>query len=1163
MANLTPISTASSTSRTRNLKSKSANGGGISDDNIKVYVRVRPPDSYANEIDHKPCLEVTSRTSLTLFSKPDPKVFTYDQVADPNTTQEEVFTYVAKKIIDGCLEGYNGTIFAYGQTGSGKTFTMLGPVEQDSFNHELRGVIPRGFEYLFNLINREKEKLGDKVEFLCQCSFLEIYNEQIFDLLDPTSTGLQLREDIKRGVFVDGMLEKPVSSARDVYDVLNSGWLNRRVASTSMNRESSRSHAVFTITIESKEVKGTINNIKVSRLHLVDLAGSERQKDTQTEGLRLKEAGSINKSLSALGNVIMALVDITHGKQRHVPYRDSKLTFLLRDSLGGNARTHIIANVHPSARCFGETLSTLNFARRAKQIKNKAIVNEDTSGNVASLQEEIRKLKLLLSEARAGINTMSPSNKELSNAGDSPSLQSAPGHPGEAASQDGPDEWKKMMLTAINLKEKSEQEKQALEEKVKKLEELCKKKEKFLQSTKMILKFRDAHIAKLEKSLKKNGNAFTADERDKELEILREEIKILQEKVEHHPDVTRFAMENLELRAELRAQRSNTEAHYDLSYDLSKTRFYAMQLERKLRDSLNTPGSGDLEKSLSSSLQSLEASNAELERYKSELTQVQGHLEAVKEELHQTREDLQQSKETLVEKEDSFRKKFLESNAEIESSKKTITELQRTLETLQLKTAIERTTLNDVHMQAIRTLSSPRSFTSTPSRKRPPHPHQTPGSPHRHSTSGILDEQAPNGLPLTRRDSYHDVNEPDLEESFLKYEPGTPDDEEIYQETLLEELRQLQDMYNVVLQEKQSEEAQRIKLNQMKNKLELQVEQLNEFLSSERTRFGSVETDLNKKVIALNDQLKEGMSEITILKSENEDLKICLQQADRQIDSLKKDRDVDKINTGRKAASLESKICTLEIELSNTKGEMEEILEINQNFQTDVENMREELQFKDHKLSEWENLVIVERGKLKSLKNELESCLEKLHMVTEANEKLNTQADKQQQLIAALEQCVDLKDELQQSNALCEEQGEKIIALNKKVAERGELVSELKRQVQEEKDYRLKLLDSVKELKSTLCEKESKITSLESVIAEKKDKIEELTSDIEKRQQVISKLKERLHNENEKHEQERETLQSEILALKEEVTTTSEHCRELVRTLEEQQQQFGTLQGIT
>jgi kinesin family protein 15 len=171
-----------------------------------------------------------------------------------------------------------------------------------------------------------------------------------------------------------------------------------------MNRESSRSHAVFTITIESKrkESKGGVVNIRTSQLNLVDLAGSERQRDTQAVGIRLKEAGSINKSLSALGNVIMALVEVSHGKQRYVHYRDSKLTFLLRDSLGGNAKTFVIANVHPGAKCFGETLSTLNFARRAKEIKNRAVVNEDTTGNIAQLQLEVRRLREELAQLKAG-----------------------------------------------------------------------------------------------------------------------------------------------------------------------------------------------------------------------------------------------------------------------------------------------------------------------------------------------------------------------------------------------------------------------------------------------------------------------------------------------------------------------------------------------------------------------------------------------------------------------------------------------------------------------------------------------------------------------------------------------------------------------------------------
>ncbi|EDV21270.1 uncharacterized protein TRIADDRAFT_30550, partial [Trichoplax adhaerens] len=322
------------------------------------------------------CITAKNTTSLLLKSKPDDKIFTYDYVADIAATQEEIFASVAKGIVDSCVAGYNGTIFAYGQTGSGKTFTMIGPSEEsDNLTHQLRGITPRCFEYLFNLLNRELQKNGDNIEFLCKCSFLEIYNEQIYDLLDVTS----ITEDIRKGVYVDGLTERYITNARDAYQELMTGLKNRRVASTSMNRESSRSHAVFSLSVELKEKKGKVTNIRTSRLNLVDLAGSERQKDTQASGARLKATGSINKSLSALGNAIMALVNIDHGRARHVPYRDSKLTFLLRDSLGGNAKTFMIANVHPSKKCFGETFSTLNFAKKAKLIKTKVILIHNLS----------------------------------------------------------------------------------------------------------------------------------------------------------------------------------------------------------------------------------------------------------------------------------------------------------------------------------------------------------------------------------------------------------------------------------------------------------------------------------------------------------------------------------------------------------------------------------------------------------------------------------------------------------------------------------------------------------------------------------------------------------------------------------------------------------------
>lgn len=182
--------------------------------------------------------------------------------------------------------------------------------------------------------------------------------------------------------------------------IIKKGALKRHTGSTLMNKESSRSHSVLTTTIESKIMKNGLFNVKIAKFHIIDLAGSERAKSTDAGGTRLKEAGMINKSLSALGNVINSLVDVSQGKSRHVHYRDSKLTFLLRDSLGGNSKTLMIANISPSSDSFGETLSTLKFAQRAKLIKNKAIINEDSSGTVSILKDEIKRLKQLMTKMK-------------------------------------------------------------------------------------------------------------------------------------------------------------------------------------------------------------------------------------------------------------------------------------------------------------------------------------------------------------------------------------------------------------------------------------------------------------------------------------------------------------------------------------------------------------------------------------------------------------------------------------------------------------------------------------------------------------------------------------------------------------------------------------------
>ncbi|KAK9824688.1 hypothetical protein WJX72_012423 [[Myrmecia] bisecta] len=320
------------------------------------------------------------------------KSFTFDAVFDWNSTQQEVYEDTAKPIVESVMEGYNGTVFAYGQTGTGKTHTMDGSAEQ-------RGIIPHSFNQVFDAISLHSEEQ----QYLVRASFLEIYNEEIRDLLSKNPKNkLDLKERGDSGVYVKGLNSFVVKSVEEITSVLEVGKKNRSVGATLMNQDSSRSHSIFTITVERID-KGTgkdSGHIRVGKLNLVDLAGSERQSKTGATGDRLKEATKINLSLSALGNVISALVD---SKSGHIPYRDSKLTRLLQDSLGGNTKTVMIANVGPADYNFEETLSTLRYANRAKDIKNKPRINEDPKdAMLREFQEEILRLRRELEQAAAG-----------------------------------------------------------------------------------------------------------------------------------------------------------------------------------------------------------------------------------------------------------------------------------------------------------------------------------------------------------------------------------------------------------------------------------------------------------------------------------------------------------------------------------------------------------------------------------------------------------------------------------------------------------------------------------------------------------------------------------------------------------------------------------------
>eukprot|EP00466_Bigelowiella_natans_P016489 jgi/Bigna1/37284/e_gw1.19.193.1 len=286
------------------------------------------------------------------------KGYSYNRIFGCESSQEDVFNTIGVPVVESSLKGINASIFAYGQTGAGKTHTMIG---YDPVDEKLVGLIPRVLEYLFAKIADKENSSQESGVVEVACSFLEIYNETITDLLVEAPVNGGPTQPAHRGSWIAPLLRHLGNKKRK--HEMCVGMERRKIGSHNLNKQSSRSHAVFTLTIKCS----TQTTTTVSKLHLIDLAGSENQKCANTSGLRLAEGRSINKSLSALGNVIMALSN----KNGHVPYRDSKLTYLLQDSLGGNSITTIIANVDPGFQSTQETFSTIQFANRVKKIKNK------------------------------------------------------------------------------------------------------------------------------------------------------------------------------------------------------------------------------------------------------------------------------------------------------------------------------------------------------------------------------------------------------------------------------------------------------------------------------------------------------------------------------------------------------------------------------------------------------------------------------------------------------------------------------------------------------------------------------------------------------------------------------------------------------------------------
>ncbi|CAO3565613.1 unnamed protein product [Mortierella alpina] len=422
---------------------------------------------------------------------------------------------------------------------------MQGPSTMTSLgNHKDRGIIPRCMEYLFALIAKE-EQMVSSVKYLCKASYIEIYNEMIYDLLDNSTTARATREDIKRGVYVDGVTEESIHNPEDAYKLFEQGAANRHISATAMNRESSRSHTVLTLTIQSMALVDGINHIRESRFNLVDLAGSERQKQANTEGQRLREAGNINRSLLCLGSVINALGEIAGGHSRHVHYRDSRLTFLLKDSLGGNSNTFIVANVSPSALCYQESLSTLRFAQRAKMIRNKAVVNEDVQGNVNELRAEIQRLKAELASKQSpgGVEDTSVTNR--------------------------------LLRETLSRLRKEQEEHLAMAQKGFMLDDACKAREKQIQSAQLIIKFKDSALAA-------NRKGATNAVLEAEKGALQEEVAQLRRQLDFHPEMLKVKAENLSLRDMLQKYERYQASLEDFEEKEKKDKEYVYNLAEKI-----------------------------------------------------------------------------------------------------------------------------------------------------------------------------------------------------------------------------------------------------------------------------------------------------------------------------------------------------------------------------------------------------------------------------------------------------------------------------------------------------------------------------------------------------------------------------------------------------
>ncbi|EPY89037.1 kinesin family member 15 [Camelus ferus] len=799
----------------RNVTNCQSNQPSNEGDAIKVFVRIRPPTEGSGSADGEQnlCLSVLSSTTLRLHSNPEPKTFTFDHVADMDTTQ----------------------------AGAGKSF-------------------------------------------LCKCSFIEIYNEQIYDLLDSASAGLYLREHIKKGVFVVGAVEQVLTSAAEAY----------------------------------------------------------------------QEAGNINRSLSCLGQVITALVDVGNGKQRHVCYRDSKLTFLLR-----------------------------------------AVVNEDTQGNVSQLQAEVKRLKEQLAQLTAGqVLPESLLTRDETN-------------------------YMKYFQEAMLFFKKSEQEKKSLVEKVTQLEDLTLKKEKFIQSNKMIVKFREDQIMRLEKLHKESRGSFLPEEQDRLLSELRDEIQTLREQVEHHPRVAKYAMENHSLREENRRLRLLEPVKRAQEADAQTIAI----LEKAFFELSGTEENDKSQQGFSPKALKKPCSSANAEKLKAQLLQIQT-------ELNNSKQEYEEFKELT-------RKKQLELESELQSLQKANLNLENILEATKACKRQEVSQLNKIHAETLKIITTPTKayqLWSRPVPKLSPEPESF--------------------------GSVHTQNSSKLDNDILN-EPVPPEMNEQAFEAISEELRMVQEQMSALQVKLDEEEHKNLKLQQQIDKLEHHSIQMQELFSSERT-------DWTK-------QQQEHLSHLNVLEKQLQDTQT--KNDYKELSSVKLEYSSFRESQEKELNSLSERHMHVQLQLDNVRLENEKLLESKACLQDSYDNLQEVMKFEIDQLSK--NLQNCKKEN-ETLKSDLNNLMELFEAEKERNNKLLLQfeEDKENSSKEILEVLEAVRQEKQKEMTKCEQQMAKVQKLEESLCATEKVISSLEKARDADKEAVANLMSQIQELRTSVCEKTGTIDTL-------------------------------------------------------------------------------------